>query len=179
MWWKLFKYRTIFHQMFVLLNDVGVKWEHFKNIMNEVYAFCIWIKILWSVGYYVNHLSYYWHLLKAQSLPAQVPAAGHCVQWQNLLCLAFPPTTCCRLNACWEPSRWFTTFLKLKKITPIQEMWTGMEGCSSRDEVLISRLRLGHTFLTHGYLMNNDVPNIAPICKLCNNAVMTIKHIMI
>ena len=54
-----------------------------------------------------------------------------------------------------------------------------MEGCSRRDEVVISRLRLGHTFLTHGYLMNNDVPDIGPICELCNNAVMTVKYIMI
>ena len=45
--------------------------------------------------------------------------------------------------------------------------------------VVISRLRLGHTFLTHSYLMNNDVPDTAPICELCNNAVMTVKHIMI
>ena len=37
-----------------------------KNIKNAVCAFCIWIIILWSVGYYVNHLSYYWHFLKAQ-----------------------------------------------------------------------------------------------------------------
>ena len=54
-----------------------------------------------------------------------------------------------------------------------------MEGCSRRDEVVISRLSLGRAFLTNGYLMNDDVPDTAPICEVCNNAVMTVKHIMI
>ena len=54
-----------------------------------------------------------------------------------------------------------------------------MEGYSRRDEVVISRVRLGHILLTRGYLINNDVPDIAPICELCNNEVMTAKHIMI
>ena len=26
--------------------------------------------------------------------------------------------------------------------------------------------------------MNNDVPDIEPICELCNNAVMTVKHMI-
>ena len=55
-------------------------------------------------------------------------------------------------------------------------MWMGMDGCSRRDEVVISRLRVGLTFSAQGYLMNIDVPDIAKICELCNKAVMTIKH---
>ena len=47
-----------------------------------------------------------------------------------------------------------------------------------RDEVLINRLKMGHTLLTHGYLMN-DVPDVAPHCKLCNSAILNIKHIML
>ena len=31
-----------------------------------------------------------------------------------------------------------------------------------RDEVVINRVRMGHTVLTHGYLMNDDVPDVAP-----------------
>ena len=48
-----------------------------------------------------------------------------------------------------------------------------------RDEVVISRIRLGQTLLTHGYLMDNDVPDVAPHCELCNNALLSVKHIMV
>ena len=84
----------------------------------------------------------------------------------------------CALLSKWK-QQWELCRDKLKEMKPIPVMWTGMEGCSRRDVVVNSRLRLGHTFLTHGYLMNNDVPDIVPIFELCNNAVMTVKYIMI
>ena len=40
-------------------------------------------------------------------------------------------------------------------------------------------MSLGHTLLTHGYLVHNDVPDVAPHCELCNNASLSAKHIMI
>ena len=42
-------------------------------------------------------------------------------------------------------------------------------------EVILTRLRIGHTKLTHGHLMTspNDVP---PVCTQCNTD-LTIKHI--
>ena len=45
--------------------------------------------------------------------------------------------------------------------------------------MVINRVRMGHTLLTHGYLMNDDVPGMAPHCELCNSAILTIKHIML
>ena len=36
-------------------------------------------------------------------------------------------------------------------------------------------MRPGHTLLTHGYLVNNDV---TPHCELCNNASLSVKQIM-
>ena len=42
-------------------------------------------------------------------------------------------------------------------------------------EVILARLRLGHTRLTHGYLMENGRP---PTCSVCNTAV-TVEHILI
>ena len=44
--------------------------------------------------------------------------------------------------------------------------------------MVINRLRMGYTLLSHGYVMN-DVPDVAPHCKLCNNAILAIKHIML
>ena len=40
-------------------------------------------------------------------------------------------------------------------------------------------MRLGHTLLTHGYLMDNDVPDVAPHCELCNNALLSVEHIIV
>ena len=38
-------------------------------------------------------------------------------------------------------------------------------------------MRLGHTLLM-AHLVNNDVPDVAPHCELCNNASLSVKHIM-
>ena len=44
--------------------------------------------------------------------------------------------------------------------------------------MIISRMSLGHTLFTHGYVINDDVPDVAPHCKLCNNAPLSVKHMM-
>ena len=43
------------------------------------------------------------------------------------------------------------------------------------EEVLLTRLRIGHTRLTHGYLMENSNP---PICDTCQVRI-NVKHILI
>ena len=40
-------------------------------------------------------------------------------------------------------------------------------------------MRLGHALLTHGYLIDNDVRDVAPHCELCNNTLLSVKHIMV
>ena len=42
-------------------------------------------------------------------------------------------------------------------------------------EVILARLRLGHTRLTHGYLMENGRP---PMCSVCNTTII-VEHILI
>ena len=39
-------------------------------------------------------------------------------------------------------------------------------------------MRLGHTLFTHRYVVNNDLPDVAPHCELCNNASLSVKHMM-
>ena len=55
-------------------------------------------------------------------------------------------------------------------------MWIVILQYSRVDEVIICRMRLGHTLFTHGYLADNDV---APHCELCNNVFLSVKHIMV
>jgi len=45
-------------------------------------------------------------------------------------------------------------------------------------QVKLNRLRLGHTAITHGYRMNPDIQEPPPGCPICNQATLTVKHIM-
>ena len=47
---------------------------------------------------------------------------------------------------------------------------------SRKEEVIIHRIRIGHTRLTHSYLMERKP---LPSCHFCNVAMLSIKHIMI
>ena len=49
--------------------------------------------------------------------------------------------------------RWGTCRDKLREIKSEPETWIDCGKYSRRDEVIISRMRLGHTLLTHGYLV--------------------------
>ena len=50
-----------------------------------------------------------------------------------------------------------------------------------KDEVVCNRLRVGHTLLTHGYLMerDRDIQGIPQPCELCMNHVMSVKHVLV
>ena len=63
----------------------------------------------------------------------------------------------------------------MREIIPVPGVWIEKERFPRKDEVV----RMGHSLLTHGYLMNDDVPDVAPHCELCNSAILTIKHVML
>jgi hypothetical protein len=47
-----------------------------------------------------------------------------------------------------------------------------------KEDVFISRIRIGHSRLTHGYLMKPRAEQELPRCGKCNQ-ILTIKHILI
>ena len=67
----------------------------------------------------------------------------------------------------------------LREIISVPVIWIYKERCTRRDEVVINRVRMGHTLFTHEYLMKDDLPDVALHCELCNSAILTIKHIMV
>ena len=73
---------------------------------------------------------------------------------------------------------WHTSTAKLKliKTEPSKPQRNPL---SRKEEVIINRLRLGHTNFTHNYLMDNSVAQGVPPCPWCNNAALSIKHILI
>ena len=57
-----------------------------------------------------------------------------------------------------------------------------IQGLSRKEETIIHRLRIGHTRLTHSYLMEQRGRfKVPPICKFCNDpdTVMSVHHILI
>ena len=57
-----------------------------------------------------------------------------------------------------------------------------VQGLSRKEETIIHRLRIGHTRLTHSYLMEQRGRfKTPPICKFCNDPdiIMSVKHILI
>ena len=50
-----------------------------------------------------------------------------------------------------------------------------LSGLSRRECVILNRIRLGHTRLTHGYLFENGIPTRCPLC----GAVLTVPHLIV
>ena len=64
---------------------------------------------------------------------------------------------------------------KLNAISPIIKPFK-YNNLSRKEEVIMHRIRIGHTRLTHSYLMEGKP---LPTCHFCNNARLSIKHIML
>ncbi|XP_073972971.1 uncharacterized protein [Rhodnius prolixus] len=75
----------------------------------------------------------------------------------------------------WQDEWTSVTANKLREIKDIVTPWDSSYRGNRREEVVLARLRIGHTRLTHGYLMNRDA---APICSSCD-VPLTVKHIML
>ena len=67
--------------------------------------------------------------------------------------------------------------LKLKSVRPSVYLWTSPL-VDRRSSIILTRLRVGHSYLTHRYLMAGGAERQAPICSSCHE-VISIKHILI
>ncbi len=73
-------------------------------------------------------------------------------------------------------SRWdVLTDNKLHSIKPILGEWAPGFRAVRREEVVLSRLRIGHTRLTHTYLLKGEP---LPMCIPCHEP-LTVKHILL
>ena len=61
------------------------------------------------------------------------------------------------------------------KVKPYLSKWASSSCDSRRKEVLLARLRLGHTRITHAHLFTSDPP---PLCSNCR-IPLTVEHILI
>ena len=84
-----------------------------------------------------------------------------------------------RINISQVQSRnWQQSNPKLWQIKDNLENWPPL--CENRrEEVLISRLRLGHYWFSHHHLMITDGPRVSTLCIVCSLEPMTVKHIFV
>ena len=54
-----------------------------------------------------------------------------------------------------------------------------INGISRKDEVIIHRIRIGHTRLTHSYVMEGGHIDFPPRCHFCGNCPLTVRHLII
>lgn len=74
----------------------------------------------------------------------------------------------------WQ-SEWEASPNKLLDIMPKLAPWTGGQRRERREEIVLARSRIGHTHLTHNYLLKRDP---APECYACC-CPLSVKHILI
>ena len=59
---------------------------------------------------------------------------------------------------------------KLHSVKPVLGDWR-----CRKDEVVLCRARIGHTHLTHSYILRKDPP---PLCEHCQ-CILTVRHILV
>ena len=64
---------------------------------------------------------------------------------------------------------------KLHSVKPVLGDWQSSYRRCRKDEVVLCRARIGHTHLTHSYILRKDPP---PLCEHCQ-CILTVCHILV
>ena len=64
---------------------------------------------------------------------------------------------------------------KLHSVKPVLGDWQSSYRRCRKDEVVLCRVRIGHTHLIHSYILRKDSP---PLCEHCQ-CIMTVRHILV
>ena len=63
----------------------------------------------------------------------------------------------------------------MSALQPVLGEWQSSYRRCRRDEVVLCRARIGHTHLTHSYILKKDPP---PVCERCQ-CNLTVRHILV
>ena len=74
---------------------------------------------------------------------------------------------------------WRTCRDKMVEVKSDVSYWIPLPNLSRREEVIVNRLRAGHCFFTHSYLMSDEFGGLPPVCELCYQSVLTVKHVFL
>ncbi|KAG5861142.1 hypothetical protein JTB14_010464 [Gonioctena quinquepunctata] len=71
---------------------------------------------------------------------------------------------------------WSSSEAELKEVKPLVTKWQYPKHLSRREQVVITRLRIGHANLTSMFMLRGEPQ---PRCEFCRSARLTVKHIVI
>ena len=75
--------------------------------------------------------------------------------------------------------QWTEENRDLKCLKPLPKKWESSK-LHRREEIVLNRVRLGHTRATHGYLFETEVLNsIMPLCVYCEQELLSIRHVFL
>jgi ribonuclease HI len=75
----------------------------------------------------------------------------------------------------WDETWRNMTGNKLRKIKETAQVLKSSNRHNKKEEIILTRLRIGHTRATHSYLFTKSPP---PICGFCNSEILTVQHIL-
>ena len=109
---------------------------------------------------------------------AKVASAGNYISIKKIPhCDMKRPIKCYILKK-WQ-ERWSSPLLennkKYKEIRSSIVDWPSSYSTNRRTEIILSRLRIGHTRMTHQFILESGDP---PVCNQCNEA-LTVKHLLL
>ena len=87
----------------------------------------------------------------------------------------FYPAASLLVRSEWQSSWSALPRNKLRELKPTLEPWQSSSRRSRREEVILCRLRVGHTYGTHGHLLRGEE---RPLCSRCNEPV-TVAHVLL
>ena len=64
---------------------------------------------------------------------------------------------------------------RLHSVKPVLRDWQSSYRRCRKDEVVLCRVHIGHTYLTHSYILKKDPP---PQCEHCQ-CILTLRHILL
>ena len=64
---------------------------------------------------------------------------------------------------------------RLHSVKPVLGDWQSSYRRCRKDEVVLCRARIGHTYMTHSYILKKDPP---PRCEHCH-CILTVRHILV
>src|SRR5688572_9554168 len=99
------------------------------------------------------------------NLGGETPLGTHISRYTNSVYTDFKNTINAYFSRMWQNHWSQIQFNKLQNIKPIIGETKLKNVTKRRDEVVLHRARIGHTFLTHSYLLKKED---GPDCSSCN-----------
>ena len=106
---------------------------------------------------------------------ARRAAAAPCTRHLSLPARDFYPAVSSLVLSQWQEEWDSERSNKLRELKPTLKSWSSSSRRNRHEEVTLCRLRIGHTYATHGYLLRGEE---RPKCSLCRVPI-TVGHVLL